>query len=64
MTDPERFKNVSLDVESYEDLKLWADRDVRTVSGQIKWLIQKSLPKDLRNYILLFAYQKTCHLPE
>ena len=48
MTDPEKFKNISLDVESYEDLKLWADRDVRTVSGQIKWLIQKSLPKDLR----------------
>ena len=49
MTDPEKFKNISLDVESYEDLKLWADREVRTVNGQVKWLIQKHLPKDLRD---------------
>ena len=41
MTDPEKFKNVTLDVESYDDLKLWADREVRSVSGQVKWLIQK-----------------------
>ena len=49
MTDPEKFKNVTLDVESYDDLKLWAEREVRSVCGQVKWRIQKHLPKDLRD---------------
>jgi hypothetical protein len=48
MTDPEKFKNLTLDVETYDLAKLWADREIRTVSGHIKWLILKHLPKDLR----------------
>jgi len=48
MTDSEKFKNVNLDVETYEKVKPWADREVRSVSGHIKWLILKHLPKDLQ----------------
>lgn len=48
MTDAEKYKNLTLDVETYDLLKLWADREVRSVSGHVKWLILKHLPRDLR----------------
>lgn len=48
MTDAEKYKNLTLDVETYDLLKPWADREVRTVSGHVKWLILKHLPRDLR----------------
>lgn len=48
MTDAEKYKNLTLDTETYDLVKLWADREIRSVSGHIKWLILKHLPKDLR----------------
>lgn len=50
MTDPEKFKNLTLDTETYDLLKLWADREIRSVGGHTKWLILKYLPKDLRRH--------------
>jgi hypothetical protein len=47
MTDTTKFKSIALETEAYDLLKLWADREVRSVSGHVKWLILKYLPKDL-----------------
>jgi hypothetical protein len=48
MTDIVKHKNLALDIETYDLLKLWADHEVRSVSGHVKWLVLKHLPRNFR----------------
>jgi len=48
MTDTTKFKSIAIETEAYDLLKLWADKEIRSVSGHVKWLILKYLPRDLR----------------
>lgn len=48
MTDILKHKNLGLDIETYDLLKSWADHEVRSVSGHVKWLVLKHLPRNLR----------------
>jgi len=49
MTDPTKFKNLTLDVETHDVLSKWSDRELRTVSMQIRWMVLRHAPAELLN---------------
>jgi hypothetical protein len=49
MTDPTKFKNLTLDVETYNIISNWSDRELRTVSMQIRWMVLRHAPPELLN---------------
>ena len=42
MADPEQYKSISVDPDTYNLLKTVADAECRSVSMQIKWLVRNS----------------------
>ena len=52
MTDPTKYKNLSIDIESSDLLVSWAEKEMRTPSMQIRWMLMKYAPTIMKEKVL------------
>ena len=52
MTDPTKYKNLSVDIETSNILVNWAEKEMRTPGMQIRWMLMKYAPTIVKEKVL------------